>query len=121
MDCSDPEHFAEQHRQWVHDAIDNDRNQRESCRTESIAVGSASFIDETRIKLGIKASGRRIEEQQEDRFVLREAPEPYGVDYYPQKGLLRSENSYYFDTSSLVSISKFGPTLKAISYGCQER
>jgi putative transposase len=101
---SDPEHFAEQYRQWVYDTIVNGRNQRESCRTESIAVGSASFIDETKSKLGIKASGRRIEEQQEDRFVLREVPEPYGADYYPQKGLLRSENSYYRDISDIDSI-----------------
>jgi putative transposase len=103
--CSDPEHFAEQHKQCVHDAIDNGRNQRESCRTESIAVGSASFIDETRIKLGIKASGRRVEEQLEVRFVLREAFEPYGADYYPQKGLLRSENSYFWDISGIDSMS----------------
>lgn len=102
---SDPEQFAERHRQWIHDAINNGRNQRESCWTESISVGSSSFIDETKVKLGIKAKGRRIEEQQEDRFVLREAPEPYGVDYYPQKGLLRSENSYYWDDSGFDSIS----------------
>ena len=100
-----PGDFAEQHRPWVHDAIDNGRNQRESCWTESIAVGSASFIEANKSILGIKASSRRIEEQQEDRFVLREAPEPYGADYFPQKGLLRSENSYYWDISGIDSVS----------------
>jgi putative transposase len=102
---TDPEQFAEQHRQWVYDAIENGWNQRESCWTESIAIGSSSFVEETKIKLGFKASGRRIEEQQGDRFVLREAPEPYGVDICPQKGYLSSENGYYWDASGFNSIS----------------
>ena len=102
---SDPEQFAEQHRQWVHDAIDNGRNQRESCWTKSIAVGSSSFVEETKVKLGIKARGRRIEEQQEDRFVLREEPAPYNGDFHPQKGHLSSENSYYLDTSLSYQIT----------------
>ena len=102
---SDPVHFAEQHRQWVDNAIGNAENQRESFWTESIAVGSSGFIEETRVKLGSKAIGRRIEEQQEDRFVLREAPEPYGIDFNPKKGLLSTENSYYWDNNFHDSMS----------------
>jgi len=95
---SDPLQFAAHHRQWVHDALKNCKNQRESCWTESLAVGSSSFIDETRASLGIKAMGRRIEEQLEDRFVLREESAPYSADFDSQKRHLSSENSYYWDT-----------------------
>lgn len=102
---SDSGQFAEQHRQWVNDAIHNCRNLRESCWTESIAVGSSDFIEETMFKLGSKARGRRIEEQEGERFVLREAPVPYGADYHSQKGLLSLENSYYWNTSILVPMS----------------
>lgn len=101
---SDPGHFCEQHRQWVLDAINKGGCQRESCWTESIAVGSSRFIEETKVKLGIKGVGRKIEKQ-EDRFVLREEPSPYSADLPSQKGLLSSENSYYLGTSLLGSMS----------------
>jgi REP element-mobilizing transposase RayT len=94
---SDPAQFAEQHRLWVHDAINNRKIQRESCWTESIAVGSASFIKETRNRLGVKAMGRRIEEQQVDRYVLREESAPYNAGFDHQKRSLSSENSYFWD------------------------
>ncbi len=49
----DPEHFSEQHRQWVHDAINNGATQRECCWTESIAVGGIHYIEETKAMLVI--------------------------------------------------------------------
>lgn len=61
-----------QHRQWVQEAISNGKNQRESCWTESVAVGCIDFVEETKARLGIKGMGRRIEEQEADRCVLRE-------------------------------------------------
>ena len=101
---SDHEQLAEQHRNWVYDAINSGRKQRESCWTESIAVGSSSFIEETRVKLGIKARGRRIE-QQEDRFVIREELAPYSTVFDQQKGHLSPKNSYYLDVSLSNSMS----------------
>lgn len=68
---SDSEQFVSQHRQWVSDAIVNDSNRRENCWTESIAIGSSSFVEETKVKLGIKAIGRRVEEQRKDQDMLR--------------------------------------------------
>ncbi len=94
---STPEQFAEQHKQWVHEAIRTGKNQRENCWTESIAVGSTNFIEEIKARLGIKGLGRRIEVQQDDRCVLREEPAPYNADFDPEKGCLRPENSYYWD------------------------
>lgn len=102
---SDPEQFTEQHRRWVPDAMNNGKNQRESCWTESIAVGSASFIEETKNKLGIKAMGRRIEEQDVDQCVLREESAPYNAGFDPQKWFLSSENSFFWDSLFLDSTS----------------
>ena len=96
---SDSEQFASQHRRWVSDAIEKGSNQRENCWTESIAIGSASFVEETKVKLGIKAIGRRVEEQNEGQYVLREEPVAYNGVFDPQKGLLSSENSYFLDIS----------------------
>jgi REP element-mobilizing transposase RayT len=97
---SDPEQFAAQHRQWVHDAIENGSNHRENCWTESIAIGSSSFVEETKVKLGIKARGRRVKEQRKDQYVLREEPVAYNSVFDPQKGLLSSDNSYFGDINS---------------------
>ena len=94
---SDTEQFTAQHRQWVSDAIVNGRNQRENCWTESIAIGSSNFVEETKIKLGIKAIGRRVEGRKEDQYVLREEPVAYNSVFDPQKGLLSSDNSYFLD------------------------
>lgn len=92
---SDSERFAAQHRQSVSDAIINGTNRRDNCWTESIAVGSAGFVEETKGKLGIKAIGRRVEEQNEDMYVLREESAAYNTVFDQQKGLLSPANSYF--------------------------
>lgn len=97
---SDTEQFTAQHRQWVSDAIVNGCNQREKCWTESIAIGSSSFVEETKIKLGIKAIGRRIEEQRNDQYVLREEPVAYNSVFDHQKRLLSSDNCYFWGVNS---------------------
>jgi hypothetical protein len=74
-----PEQFSEQHRQWVQEVIKNGKSQREGCWTESIAVGGIGFVEETKARLGIKGMGKRIEEQEAARCVLREESEPYSA------------------------------------------
>lgn len=44
-----------------------------------------------RVKLGIKAKGRKIDEQREDLLVLREEHIAYNADFHPQKGYLRAQ------------------------------
>jgi len=100
---SDPEQFSMQHRQWVHDAINTGNNQRENCWTESVAVGSIRFVEETKAMLGIKGMGRRIEEEQVDQFVLREEYAPYNADFDPQKVCLSPNNSCIWDVLSTES------------------
>jgi hypothetical protein len=67
----------------------------ESCWTENIAVGDIGFVEETKARLGIKGMGRRIEEQEADRFVLREESEPYSVVFGPENKCLSPYNSYF--------------------------
>jgi hypothetical protein len=49
--------------------------------------------------LGIKGMGRKIEEQQVDRCMLREETEPYNAVFGPQNELLRPENNYFWNDS----------------------
>ena len=69
---------------------------RESCWTESIAVGNRQFVEDTKDKLGIKVQGRKVVERN-DKFVLKEPCAPYNVHLDTEKDLLRSENMYYWD------------------------
>jgi putative transposase len=92
-----PEEFSEQHRRWVQEAIVNGDIQRESCWTESIAVGRIGFVEEIQARLGAKGIGKRIEEQETGRYILREEPESYKPDLQSKNGPLSQYNSYYWD------------------------
>jgi putative transposase len=56
----DPERFKEEYRQWVGAALASGSIERESSRTESVAVGNLEFVEEIRAHLGIQAIGRKI-------------------------------------------------------------
>jgi putative transposase len=73
------------------------RNQsRDSKWTESIAVGSKAFIEATIKKLGIKAKGRKIVGSNKS-YELREPEVPYGGNSTPENGLLRLQNTYFWN------------------------
>lgn len=84
---SDYDRLKHDHRQWVEEALDNIDSARESCWTESIAVGSKMFIDEIKVKLGHKSQDRDIL-QAESKYTLREPTAPYNTVFEPQKELL---------------------------------
>ncbi|MRS01917.1 transposase [bacterium] len=94
---TDAGQFSGQHRQWVQAAISNGKNQRESCWTESIAVGSIGFVEKIKARLGIKGIGRKVEELETDRCVLREENESYNAVFDPKKERLSPDNSYFWD------------------------
>lgn len=73
------------HRLWVQEAISNGENQREGRWTESIVADGIGFVEETKARLGITGMGRKIAEQEADRFVLREESEPHGSVSDPEK------------------------------------
>jgi putative transposase len=89
----DQERFKEEYRQWVGAALTGGSVERESSWTESVAVGSRKFVEEVKVRLGIKAIGRKIREQGETLLTLRERSAAYNADFGAQKGGLSLQNS----------------------------
>ncbi len=86
--------MLDEYNQLVDDAINNIVNTRESCWTESPAVGNREFVKDTKAILGLKAHGRKVIES-DDKFILKEQYVPYNAHFGTEKGLLRPENMYY--------------------------
>jgi putative transposase len=91
LGINDDSVLSEHHRQWIDDALKKDFHQRESRWTESVAVGSKAFIEQTRDQLGFRAKGRSVEGLDEV-CALREANKDY--DFAGKNSTLRSENTY---------------------------
>ena len=65
------------HDKWVDSANQTDNTGKENKWTQSIAVGSKTFIEQMKEALGFKAKGRKIN-YDDDTFELREVLTPYG-------------------------------------------
>jgi putative transposase len=68
--------LAAVHREWVEEALGERRRQHEGRWSESIAVGSRSFVENIRRGLGSRGRYRSIVQEGEDH-VLRESEELY--------------------------------------------
>jgi hypothetical protein len=53
----------------------------------------------TKNRLGINAKGRRIEEQQDELFVLREESAPYNAVFDTENEALSTQNAFFLDDS----------------------
>ena len=73
---NDYDTFAATHRKWVDAAVEKIDAKRESCWTESVAVGSSTFIDRIRNAMGAMAKGRQPYSK-DGEVELREAQAPY--------------------------------------------
>ena len=93
----DPERFKEEYRLWITVALTGGSMERESSWTESVAVGNRKFIEEVKVRLGIKAVGRKIREQSGTLLTLRERPAAYNADFGAKKGCLSLQNAYFGD------------------------
>jgi len=78
--------FRKAHKELVREALTNDGScrQRQKQWTESIAVGSRSFAEMIKEKLGMLAKGRKILEIEEG-FLLREETSTYIANYDGKK------------------------------------
>ena len=88
---------------WLEEALSKDGHVRDGKWSESVAVGSKSFVEEVKKKLGIKAIGREVVKAG-DVYKLKEAGASYGDDLDGRMGILSAENSYFwhvFDDNSL--------------------
>lgn len=88
--------FAAQHRKWVEDALKEGRS-REGHWTESIAVGSSSFIEETKSRLGCRARGRKLDVQTDGSCFLKEEGESYTADFAGKSEALSAGNAFFGD------------------------
>lgn len=76
--------FQKAHRRWIEAAINQSETKRESHWTESIAVGSETFIKEIKNRLAVKTIGRKLREITHG-FELRETEFPYNVLFETKK------------------------------------
>ncbi len=83
--------FSKSYRGWVDEALKKVKYHREQKWTESIAVGSESFVKMTKELLGADGRGRKVIER-EDVFELREDATPYNGILGHENEVLSSEN-----------------------------
>jgi len=90
------------HKKWVEEILKTKNYVRESKWSQSIAVGSKSFVEGIKEKLGIRAKGRKVGASG-GLYHLREAQVPYNSDFTPEKGVLRAKNAYVWDVNPKIS------------------
>jgi REP element-mobilizing transposase RayT len=83
---------------WIDEAIGAEVK-RNPDWTESIAVGTRTFVDNIEEQLGSRATGRSIIDKGVNGSVLREEPKPYNPLFEAEKGALSQENSYFWNIS----------------------
>ena len=90
--------FRKTHKELIDEALTHAGifRQRQSQWTESIAVGSRSFTEMIKEKLGILAKGRKILEN-EAGFQLRESMGTYIANFDGKKDDIGAQNAYYWD------------------------
>ncbi len=67
------------HAKWVDSTIQTNQSDKEKKWTQSLAVGSKTYIEEMKGALGFRVTGRKII-CADDTFELRETITPYGID-----------------------------------------
>jgi len=88
--------FQRTHRQWVEQGLENGLAVRDDRWTESIAVGSRSFIEKVKNELGFKAAHRDVVES-DGSYVLREPTEAYALKFAGENEALRSQNTFFWN------------------------
>jgi REP-associated tyrosine transposase len=69
---------------------------REGKWTQSIAVGTRSFVEKTKQMLGIKTKGRNVVETRE-AYQLREPQASYPSNFGLENDDIGAENTYFWD------------------------
>ncbi|MGA7879146.1 MAG: hypothetical protein WCA08_26030 [Desulfoferrobacter sp.] len=90
------------HRHWVEETLGSGNFSRSSDWTQSIAVGSRDFVAKTKEKLGVKAKGRKVLEDNEV-CQLREQRTPYVSNFGAENGDIGLENAYFWNTKDEIS------------------
>ena len=93
------EEFRMAHQELVNDSLVNGNNYRQAQWTESIAVGSKSFLEGIKDKLGVLAKGRRILEN-DGALQLGEEKGTYNAVFDAKKDDIGPLNAYFWGVSS---------------------
>ena len=87
------------HMGWIEEYLGNGRKGRQDEWTDSIAVGSESFIEKVKSMLGFKARGRDVVKG-DDGYHLREGAAPYIALFEAEKDDIGPENAYFWDENT---------------------
>jgi putative transposase len=79
-------------RQWVEEALQTDRKQREGHWSESLAVGNRAFVEGVKARLGIAARSREVC-QENEACRLKETALAYRAHLGPKTVTLSDENT----------------------------
>lgn len=96
------EQFRNDYQGLVEAAARNGRPLREPVWSESIAVGSITFIENLKEKLVIKVQGKKLVKEQE-KCILKEPLSTYKTDFAPHMGFLSLENMHYWELYDEIS------------------
>ena len=94
--------FQRAHRQWLEQALLDEREGRDDRWSEALAVGSLSFVESVKSELGGKAPHRAVEHT-DGAYALRERSEPYGGNFSGKSEQLRPENTFFWNENSGVA------------------
>ena len=84
---------------WIEESLNDGNGTRDGKWTESVAVGSESFVTSAKQALGTRCEGRALIGGG-GSFELREDPAAYRVISGPENAAVRHENEYAWDTTS---------------------
>ena len=90
------------YRGWIEESLKEGGHFRDEKWTESIAVGSESFVVTTKERLGFKARAREVIGEGSS-YELKESPAPYSSIFEHENEVLRPQNQYFWDGSALIS------------------
>ncbi len=90
------ESFADRYEAWVMATMSGAKLQRESQWSQSLAVGSASYVYRIKAQMGHKAIGRKIQSTNPG-YALREAVEGYNALFGAKKCDIGPKNTYLWN------------------------
>ena len=88
--------LKEAHHKWIEEDLKKSQLVRQRKWTQSIAVGDKSFVEQIKIRLGIRSKGRKIIKNEDD-YQLREKQTGYS-----ERDQFISENSFYWDLENKI-------------------
>lgn len=93
---NDLEHFQSAHRSWIEASLSGNHVKKDKSWTQSIAIGSRSYIESVKSLLGGNAIGRKIRELSEG-FELREPEQVYNAIFGAKNDDIHTENCLFWN------------------------